>query len=358
MNATFRTLVSSAGIAAVLALGGCGEDKKPQNVDADAGDQGPPKPVVDKKLAAAVKAAESAQAASKAGTDGPPENGVFGPGLADKTFPPGTPPKVDLVTPGAEPRFKLALAPADEQKITASVTRRTQGGAIQLEYGLALKIDKGKDDKKGDAAKGDATKGWRVAGKIASIGLPPQTPRELADKVGKLKGSELRYTIGPSGGVSDVALSLSKDTDAALADSVLNSLVDSLAAAMPPVPADPVGVGGFWMVTDRAASFGVEVVRYRVYKVEKIDKDGASLSLDVRAYAVKDDVDLGGQKLTLLQFQGPGKGKLDWVASALLSRGEVSQRTALTGNIASGQQGGFQADVVARFGAAADDKKK
>jgi hypothetical protein len=356
MNATLRTLASSAGIAAVLlALGGCGEDKKPQNDEADAGEQGPPKPVVDKKLAAAVKAAESAQAAGK-GTDGPPESGVFGPGLADKAFAPGAPPKLEVVTAGAEPRFKLVPAPAEEQKVTATITRRTQGGALQVEYGLALKIDKGKDDKKDDK-KADAPKGWRVLGKVASIGMPPQIPRELGDKLGKLKGTELRYTIGPSGGLSDVALSLPKDADASLADSVLNSLVDSLAAAIPPVPADPVGAGGYWMVTDRTTSFGVQLIRYRVYKVEKIDKDGASLSLDVREYAAKEDVDLAGQKLTLAQFQATGKGKVDWVATSLLSRGETSQRTALMGTVPGGQQGGIQAEVLARFTAGADDKK-
>src|SRR5262249_49780744 len=159
------------------------EEKKPQNVDADAGEQGPQKPVLDGKLAAAVKAAESAQASSgsKAGADGPPESGVFGPGFADKAHAPGAPPKVELGSNGSEPRFQLAPAPTDEQKVTASVTRRSQG-SVQVEFGLVLKVDKPKDDKAKDDKTADAPKGFRVVGKIATIATPPQMPRDLSDK--------------------------------------------------------------------------------------------------------------------------------------------------------------------------------
>jgi hypothetical protein len=369
MNALLRSLGHAVGpvcLVAALGLPGCGDDKKPPVVDTDAGTEtGPQKPVLDRKLAAAVKAAESAQASSgaKGGGDGPPESGFFGPGLADKAQAPGAPPKVEVIGNGGAPRFQLVPAPADEQRVTVSITQKThQGGGLQIEYGLSLKLDKPKDDKdKKDDKKADAPKGWRVAGKIASVGFPPGIPRELSDKLGKLKGVELRYAWSPATGVTDVSYGLPKDFDPALVDAVLRSLADAVAVAVPPVPQDPLGLGAYWMVTDRTVSFGLEVVRYRVYKVEKIDKDGASLSLDVREYATKEDADLGGQKMTLLQFQGPGKGKLDWTPSAFVApHAELTQRTALAGTVPGGQQGSqqgsFQADVVARF--TADEKKK
>ena len=237
MNAIFRSrALSSASLAASLALGcavgaGCTEEKKARVESGDAGAQGPQKPVLDSKLAAAVQAAESARPAASAKSDanGPPENGVFAPGAADKAFPPGSPAKIELLAAGGAPRVRLAPAPADEQKETVSVTVRLQGGAIPVEYGLALKVDKPKDEKK---AEGPKT--WRVAGKVASIGLSPQLPRDLGEKLGKLKGTELRYTLGAQGGVSDLGYTMAKDADPALGETVVKGLVNAISVSMPP----------------------------------------------------------------------------------------------------------------------------
>jgi hypothetical protein len=360
-----RLLARLAPLALALSFGaagtvgaGCAEEKKPAPADADAGAQGPQKPVLDGKLAAAVQAAESAQpaSASKDGADGPPESGVFGPGLADKAMPPGAPAKMEILGDGREPRSLLVSAPADEQKEGVSLTVRIQQGAIPGDFALALKVDKPKDDKKTDGPRST-----RVVGKIASASAPPQAPRDLSDKLGKLKGGEVHYTLGPDGGVSDVGFALGKDADPGLGDLVVKALVDAIGVSMPPLPKKPVGVGAFWMVTDRSTAFGVEVVRYRVYKIERLDKDGASFSVDVRQYAAKDDADLGalggGQKMTLQRFESSGKAKVEWTAAGLLpSRGETSVRTGLGGQT-GGQQGVLQAEVQARFAAGGGDKK-
>ena len=120
------------------------------------------------------------------------------------------------------------------------------------------------------------------------------------------------------------------------------------------------------MVTDRAATIGAEVVRYRVYHVEKIDKDAATLSVEVRQYATKDEADLGGlanvPKLTIVHFESTGKGKIDWTASGLLpAHGDTSQRTGFAGNVSAGgqqQQAMLQTEVTARFAVEGGDKKK
>src|SRR6185437_10239719 len=254
-------------------------------------------------------AAESARpvASARGDANGPPQDGVFAPGAADKAFPPGTPAKVELINAGGNPKVRLAPAPMDEQKETVSVTVRLQGGAIPVEYGLALKVEKPKDEKK------EGPKAWHVVGKVAAISLAPQLPRELGDKLGKLKGTEVRYTIGAQGGASDLGYTLTKDADPALGEAVVKGLVDAIGVTMPPFPADPVGVGGYWMVTDRAATIGTDVVRYRVFHVEKIDKDSATLSVEVRQYATKNEADLGAlanvPKLTIMHFESSGKGK-------------------------------------------------
>jgi hypothetical protein len=234
-----------------------------------------------------------------------------------------------------------------------------------VEYALALKVDKPKDEKKDDKKDASRPAGVQVRGKVAAIGLPPQVPRELGDKLGKLKGTEVRYTIAPNGGATDLGYAVPKDADPGLGEAVVKGLIDAIGVMVPPLPAKPIGAGGYWMVTDRASNFGIEVVRYRVYTVDKIDKDSASFSVQVRQYAAKDEADLGsiagGQKMTVQRFESNGTAKLDWTAAGLLpGKGESSQRTGIGGGVSGGQQGVLQAELVARFAAdtSASDKKK
>jgi hypothetical protein len=116
-------------------------------------------------------------------------------------------------------------------------------------------------------------------------------------------------------------------------------------------------------VTDRITSSIVDVLRYRVFRVEKIEKGQATLALDIRQYAVKNEVDAGGgQRLTLEQFESTGKGKSEWNARGLLpSRSEAQVRMGLAGRVPSGQQGMLQTDFSAKMNESAaekSDKKK
>jgi hypothetical protein len=368
MSALLRSPLVSAACAALLVLGaGCDDKKKDAAQTADAGvEQGPQKPVLGGKLGAAVKAAESAQpAASARATDGPPENGVFGPGLGDKAHPPGAPPKVEIVGEGKAPLYTFALNPAAEQKEVASITVRLQGGSIPVEYGLLLKVDKPKDDKGKDEKKDDkpAASGVRVTGKVVAVGGPPQLPRELSDKLGKLKGSEIYYTLAASTGVTDIKYAMPKEADPGLGEAVVKGLLDAIVLSMPPVPSKPVGVGGSWIVTDRSSTFGIDVIRYRVYSVEKIENNVVSLSVQVRQYAAKEDVDLGsianGQKLGVQQFDSAGASKVDWTPAALMPvRGEASVKMILQGSVGQGQQARLQTELVGRFSSDTGEKKQ
>jgi hypothetical protein len=356
--ALLLALCLGAGGLSLAGAAGCADEKKQIVAEGDAGASGPQKPVLDGKLAAAVKAAESAQPSSpsKDGADGPPESGIFGPGLADKAMPRGAPPKIEVLSDGREPRSVLAAAPADEQKEGVSLTVRIQQGSIPGDFALALKIDKPKDDKKTDGPKVT-----RVVAKVVSASAPPQAPRDLSDKLGKLKGTEVRYSIGPDGGASDVAYTLPKDTEPGLGDLIVKALADTVSVAVPPLPRKPVGAGAYWMVTDRSTAFGVEVLRYRVYKIEQVNKDGVSLSVDLRQYAAKEDADLGaiggGQKMTLQRFESNGKAKFDWTPAGLLpTHGDTTVRTGL-GGMTGGQQGVLQAEMTARFSDGSDKKK-
>lgn len=78
------------------------------------------------------------------------------------------------------------------------------------------------------------------------------------------------------------------------------------------------------MATDRSSSLGIEVVRYRVFRLEKLEKDSAKLSVEIRQYATKGDVTLGavqGEALQIARFDAQGKGAISWSAGALLPAG-------------------------------------
>jgi hypothetical protein len=372
MNPLSRTWAAPLALLAALGLvsAGCGEEKKREVETGDAGaETGPQKPVLGGKLGAAVKAAESAQAASPSGAkDGPPENGVFATGEADKALAPGARPKIELLGEGKEPRVALSSNPGDdEQRETISVGLRpsAQSGVINIDYGLVLKVDKPKDDK-ADKSKDDKKPGatfprsFRVIGKVASVAPGGSLPKEVADQIAKIKGTEIHYQVGPDGALSDLADVLPKEADPGI-DSVVRALTEVIGLAVLPVPEKPVGVGAYWMVTDRTTTAsGIDVIRYRVYHVESVENGHAVLSVDIRQYAAKGEVDTGrgGQKLGVDRFDAQGKGKVEWAAAALLPlKGELSEKMQLAGHIQTGQQGMAATELTAHLGKA-DDKKK
>jgi hypothetical protein len=369
MNALLRA--AGLSIAALgLLTSGCKDDKTTVADDAGVEDAGP-KQILGGKLGAAVAAAESSSrtpAAASAPGDGPPEAGFFPPGGADKAQAPGAPAKVEVLSEGTEPRVALVTAPPGEQQVhvLAGYRMGPQQSLPAFDFSLAIKTDKPKD-------KGDAVP---VVAKIASVQIPGaggKLPKELTDGLDKLKGGELRYKLTSDGAMLDMSTSIPKDKDkspnpeiAPLLDLAMRGLVEAVTLVTVPLPKKPVGVGGYWIATDRGTSFGIDVVRYRVFKVQKIDKDQATLTVDTRQYAVSDQIDLGAiaqnQKIVAERFDSQGKGSISWVSSQVVpSTSEVSQRTTVTiGGGPKGQpKGGLQVELGAKTAESEkSDKKK
>ncbi len=372
MNALLR----AAGLS-IAALGflssGCKDDKTIAVDDAGVEDAGP-KQILGGKLGAAVAAAESSSrqpAAANAPGDGPPEAGFFPPGGADKAHAPGAPAKVEVLSEGAEPRVALVTAPPGEQqaRVLAGYRMGPQQSLPAFDFSLSIKADKpkGKDEIP------DATP---IVARIVSVQIPGaggKLPKELTDGLDKLKGGELRYKLTSDGAMLDMSTSIPKDKEksvnpeiAPLLDLAMRGLIEAVTLVTVPLPKKPVGVGGYWIATDRGVSFGIDVVRYRVFKVQKIDKDQATLTVDTRQYAVSDQVDLGAiaqnQKIVAERFDSQGKGTISWVSSQIVpTTSEVSQRTTVTiGGGPKGQpKGGLQVELGAKTGEAEKtDKKK
>ena len=94
--------------------------------------------------------------------------------------------------------------------------------------------------------------------------------------------------------------------------------------------------------------------------IHSVENGRAVLSIDIRQYAAKQEVETGrgGQKLGLDRFDSQGKGKVEWSAAALLPlHGELNEKMQLAGHIGTGQQGMAATELQARL-AKADDKKK
>jgi hypothetical protein len=355
--ASSALLLSLTSLVSVLGATGCDDDKKisatapPDSAAAEASR----KPALGGKLAAAVKAAESAQAPpAKGGDDGPPEKGIFAPGAADKVIAAGAPAKLDVLGDGAEPRVLLGYAPSEgEQKGAVSVALRQQGRGAPVEYALSLKVDKAKADKD---KKADASAGVNVTATVSSVSLPPGAPKEATDQFGKLKGSEIRYALAPQGAMTGVTYVLAKGAEAGL-DQALHQIVDGMSTVAPLLPPKPVGVGAYWMITDRPSGFLVEVIRYRVFRLEKVEKDRATFSVDIRQYAAKTEIDAGdGQKLALDGFDSSGKGKTEWTAAGLLpARAESSVRAGAQVHV-QGQQAALQMEMMVKVTGPSGDK--
>jgi hypothetical protein len=346
-----RRLVPLALLAAA-ALTACGDEgsKVAPAVSASAAPTGP---VLDGKLGEAAKdlakGAEKPASSAAASGDGPPPNGMFPPGGADRAHAPGAPPKVELMGDGSEPRLQLG-ATRPEGKQEAVLVVAVSSGKQQALPPLALRLSIGpRADKKKAAGADLAGAAAKPKGEAVEVAAPPgetliiaeiteaavagmpagQIPPQLGEAIAKLKGSTVSWPLGPTGpGRIDHKLAAGAEEGL---DIALEAVEESLGALLVPTPDKPVGEGATWMVTDRTSSMGIDGVRYRFVKVEDVDGDRATLGVTIRKYAASDrlDLPLGPQmstaSLDAIDAQGKSTIKLvprTWVPD----EGEVSSR--------------------------------
>ena len=331
-----RSWLIVPGLAVGLCTLAAGCDDKPPPNPAETADAGPAQPVLDQDLQAAMEAASATPPASKGASapDGPPTSGIFDPGQAEKILAKGAPAKIELLSEGAEPRVTIARAAAGaKQKAMLTVGARMAGSPMPtLEYALSLEAPKPKDE----------ADPLTVLIKVGSVTLAKeqrgQVPAELEKQFGKLKGMEVRYDLEPSGAGRNFAYTLPKGSEGL--DTLVRSMVETLSSLVIAAPEKPVGVGAYWMVTDWATAIGADVLRYRVFRVEAIDGNIATLSIDLRKYAAnaKVELPLGAKPVAvdLSQFESKGKGKTMSQGSLLADMAEINDGMAL--RIAMGNQ--------------------
>jgi hypothetical protein len=363
--------VAALGLA-LVGLVGCEEEKKTSAPVADAGAQDASAgPVLGGRLGAAVAAAANAPpsanpGAPPGGAGAPPETGIFEAAAADAAQGPLAPPKIELFDTGKEPKLPLSYAfAAGAERKTAMLlqVRAAQQGNAPFVVDLVFKSDKPKDEKKADKDKAEPApvpSGLPVSVKIAKIKpIRGDLPKELD----KITDGVVRYRLSPSGVATDIAVEYPKDATPGI-ELVLGALADAVLAMTTPLPDKPVGVGAYWMITDRARSSGVDVVRYRVAKVEKTEGKTATISIEVRQYAANTTLGLPGLPkdvdVSLEKYEAQGKGQLEVAADPFLPlRGQMQiamQSLLKSANPVPGQQPGqrlvIQTDTKAVLNAA------
>ncbi len=262
-------------------------------------------------LAQAIDAVAARGPAPGATAGGPPPNGIFGPGEADKAASKGAAATFTLGSDGAEPRVLLGPGPKPGTKRSGTVELATQSdpqqGAIPIQFNLTLETQKPKLE--GDAGALPIV----VLAKVTAAKInAPSVPADLTAAVGKLKGSSVLYQVGADGVASNARVEIAKGVDPGFRDPV-QALSDLLVGLTLPYPTKPVGVGAFWMVTTRDVVMGLDVVSYRLVKVEKVEGNVVSLSLNTKRYAASPAFELEGlppdAPKTMAEFRAQSEGK-------------------------------------------------
>jgi hypothetical protein len=300
-------------LGVLLALPGC--EKEQHDKPAEPAASVDKAAAIDPALAKAVAAA-SARAPSSATASGPgepPPNGIFPPGGADAEIKQGMPPKITLGSTGSEPRVSLAAAQAKpgwkaQGTLELQVASDPQQGPLPVALGVSLEAQKPKSAP--DAGTSDTvTMLAKVTG--AKIGVTG-VPQELEARFTKLKGSKIEYQVSPDGAGTNYKSELSPGAEPVRDQ--LRQLSDALALVTLPVPKAPLGVGAYWMATSREGVFGLDLVTYRLVKVEAVKGDLVTLSVGTKRYATSTRFDFEGlppdAPHELGEFECKSEGKL------------------------------------------------
>lgn len=306
------------GLIFCVASAGCDDDAGSGPKDDAKEDAGTAPPGMDPKLAAAVKSAAVADAPASA-DDGPPANGVFAAGAADKAHAPGAPIEITVIDKGSEPREalrpKLDMAEGGTMKVVMS--RAIPGGQLPpVVFTLAVKT--------GEIEEGAEPDSRPITFAVKSVKpgeLQPgqQNAPDIDKMLETLVGTKIETSVSKRGELGQEKLVVGDKVKSPM-DLFAAGLSDVIGLFFSPMPDEPVGVGASWIAHDRTQYAGMNVVRYRVTKLEKKQGDQMAFSVDVRLYAVDDkqQPDIAQGEAVLMAFQATGKGAYTLAGDSLL----------------------------------------
>jgi hypothetical protein len=306
------------GLLLLAALIGAGCEKKEEAPVVEQKDAGTDSKdiVLDPELAEAMQQTKAAPKSAPLGQPGgPPPTGIFAPGEADKEAAKGSAPKLELGSEGSEPKVSLQPATAPESKlagnIEVSVQQGQQGGGLPIAFGVELS---GQKLKEGEGPAGASKVTVRVTSAKVSV---PGVGKDIEADIAKLKGTRLDYVLLPDGTGQNYKLELPKTVAPDLA-AWAESLKDAIALVTLPVPSKPVGAGAYWMVKSREGVLGLDMVTYRLAKVEAVKDGVVTLNLSTKRYSASPALELPGLPpgvpKEMSEFQSASEGRLEYKA--------------------------------------------
>jgi hypothetical protein len=303
-----------------------------------------------------------ASASPSAAANQPPPNGIFPKGAADVAHPANAPPKLELVGEGENPKIQLHASPAPEPQILPVRVSLKLGQEslppldVTLHLGppgslpaAPLDSKPGKDPKAASSVAASSASATPATPPPAPGADRPMTvtilgvsvaganaadiPKQLQTILDVMKGGTIDFTMTKTG-PSRFSRRFATAPEAGalqLLDLEFGAIEDTLTAMYTPAPPKPVGQGAFWMVTDRRASYGSDVVRYRLFRVVQIEGSTATLSIEQRQYAADDKSALLPPDTVLATYAVDAKGVTQvtpnavWPMQGLLQQRIVSQ---------------------------------
>jgi hypothetical protein len=309
---------SSIGCLLILGLGlglapGCDDKQAQKKPEIEKSDGGPPHSSgVDKNIAEAVAAVAGGNGSPSA--SGPPASGVFAPGTADREIRAGDPPKLVVGGKGSGPTVQFVTGlPKSGKKLEGQVEVSVQTGPRSAMPTIDLLFSFESPPPNAGATEAPAGP-VELVGRVLASRLakdqPGELPPGLDQQIARARGSRVRFELGPNGTGRVAGVDVSKDFDESLGQ-VVRSASDGLSLAFLPYPAEPVGVGAFWMVTSRESFAGLDVVSYRMMKLDKIEGPRATITVNTKRYVAGGQLGFAGiPPHQIVEFTGTTTGQV------------------------------------------------
>ncbi len=286
--------------------------------------------------------------------------GVLPAGVADKVLKAGEPPKVVLLSAGAEPRETLSylLEPGVKQTTVMSMdmtmSMAPEGAAVPQKAELptiemALDLSSGAKDPSGDIAITGVVGGIGI---VAKPGPQEQLKGMLEPALAGIKGLSINYKVSPKGRARDVKVSMPANAPAN-AQQMMEQMKQSFESMVAPLPDEAIGVGAEWQVVTRVST-GADILQWTNYKLVSRNGKNIELSAVVKQLAASGVLSGGqlppGVTAEVLAFRSNGTGSSSVELSQLApSKGTGDVRSSITVS-GGGQKMSIDTEVRIAFG--------
>jgi hypothetical protein len=218
--------------------------------------------------------------------EGLAKNGVLQGGEADSFAKVGDSPRVIVIEPGAAPTENLSYEFATGAKET-SVMRMDMAMKMDMGNGTLQSFPIPQIEMRFDlktAAKKEANGDIAVVGTVTEVKVNNPAKEAAAERAAEemkkalagINGMTMSYVVSPKGRSHDAKVDVPPGAPEE-AKKIVEQMKHSLESMAAPLPAEPVGVGGKWVVVTRVAA-GADILQWTTYTLKS--KTGKKLELE------------------------------------------------------------------------------